>query len=310
MLLYTKFLGKKDEAVLAYLGGSVAYGKDRRVRVDAPRPSLGFHRFEIEGRTARAIAPGTPALEALPRVRGHYVRGWLVGSEIERVRLVPEEEPAVLTIVRTRRWHSGDLVFEALDFETEVEEEARARLEKLEPLDALKGVPSTLRFAFAIAFLVAIGARLEVPLSVREAASLLRKSPTIDEALATRLVRELAARRQHAHDEARIFSAPVIARPVSPRDVPTLDNAPGRAEIALDVANARMLSSRGLGGGNLEVTFELMGERFISVVDAITFHVYDAGVCLAGADELVTLDSLPGVIREAIDEGALVITRR
>jgi hypothetical protein len=46
------------------------------------------------------------------------------------------------------------------------------------------------------------------------------------------------------------------------------------------------------------------------VVDAITLHVYDSGVCLAGADELVTLDSLPGVIREAIEEDALVITRR
>ena len=53
--------------------------------------------------------------------------------------------------------------------------------------------------------------------------------------------------------------------------------------------------------GNLEVAFEFMGERFISVVDAITLHVYDSGVCLAGADELVTLDSLPGVIREAIE---------
>ena len=31
--------------------------------------------------------------------------------------------------------------------------------------------------------------------------------------------------------------------------------------------------------------------------------------CLAGADELVTLDALPAVIREAIEEGALVITR-
>ncbi|MDF2695019.1 MAG: hypothetical protein K0S65_3402, partial [Labilithrix sp.] len=94
------------------------------------------------------------------------------------------------------------------------------------------------------------------------------------------------------------------------RDHPTLDNAHLRAEIALDAAHARMLSSRNLGNGNLEVAFEFMGERFISVVDAITLHVYDSGVCLAGADELVTLDSLPGVIREAIETDLLVITRR
>ena len=46
------------------------------------------------------------------------------------------------------------------------------------------------------------------------------------------------------------------------------------------------------------------------VVDAITLQVYDAGVCLAGEDRLVTLDSLPSVIREAIDTSRLVITRR
>jgi hypothetical protein len=52
-----------------------------------------------------------------------------------------------------------------------------------------------------------------------------------------------------------------------------------------------------------------MDERFISVVDALSLHVYDSGVCLAGEDELVTLESLPSVIREAIETGALVITR-
>src|SRR6185369_12658229 len=88
---------------------------------------------------------------------------------------------------------------------------------------------------------------------------------------------------------------------------PTLDNAHLRADVALDAANAKMLGSRNLGDGSLEVAFEFMGERFVSVVDAITLHVYDSGVCLAGADELLTLDSLPGVIREAIDDGVLVI---
>ena len=96
---YTKFLGKKDEAVLAYLGGPHAYGKDRRVRVGEPRPSLGFHRFEIAGRSARALAEAMPALDGLPRARGHHVRGWLVSSDLERIQLLPEEEPSPLSIV-------------------------------------------------------------------------------------------------------------------------------------------------------------------------------------------------------------------
>ncbi len=102
----------------------------------------------------------------------------------------------------------------------------------------------------------------------------------------------------------------VVAYRTPARQQPaTAETAALRAEEALIAADARMLSCRNLGNGNIEVTFMFMQERFISVVDAITLHVYDSGVCLAGADELVTLDALPAVIREAIEEGALVITR-
>ena len=91
---------------------------------------------------------------------------------------------------------------------------------------------------------------------------------------------------------------------------PTEDNAEERAEEALAAAGADMRSARLLGGGRLEVTFRFMDERFITVVEAITLQVVDAGVCLAGSDRMVTLDSLPSVIREAIDTDVLVITRR
>ncbi|MDF2694351.1 MAG: hypothetical protein K0S65_2734, partial [Labilithrix sp.] len=179
---YTKFLGKKEEAVLAYLGGPFAHGKDRRLRVDEPRPSLGFHRFEIKGRTARALGPEeSPDLSTLPRVRGHHVRGWVTRTELrdlrervqglERLQLTPAEEPAPLSIVRARRWYSGDLVFETLDFDGEVEEAARLRLEKLDPLGEMKGVPASLRIAYGVALLLAVAERMTVPLSVREAAA-------------------------------------------------------------------------------------------------------------------------------------------
>ena len=54
----------------------------------------------------------------------------------------------------------------------------------------------------------------------------------------------------------------------------------------------------------------LSGDSVERVVDALSLRVIDSGVCLAGEDDLVTLDSLPGVIREAIDTDRLVITRR
>nr|WP_225937785.1 hypothetical protein [Myxococcus sp. RHSTA-1-4] len=82
-----------------------------------------------------------------------------------------------------------------------------------------------------------------------------------------------------------------------------------RAERALHSAGARLRDARRLGDNRLEVTYSFMDERFISIVDADSLQVVDAGVCLAGADSEVTLESLPSVIREAIDTGVLVITR-
>jgi hypothetical protein len=133
--------------------------------------------------------------------------------------------------------------------------------------------------------------------------------------LFARIERERLAEQERAWARALVAGRP-LARVRGPRGasrnvVPTLDNATERAEAALDGAEARMLATRRLGGGNhLEVAFQFMGERFLSVVDAISLQVIDSGICLDGEDELVTLDSLPGVIREAIDIGRLVITRR
>ncbi|WP_233585982.1 hypothetical protein [Corallococcus sp. CA054B] len=82
-----------------------------------------------------------------------------------------------------------------------------------------------------------------------------------------------------------------------------------RVERALDKAGARLLDHRRLGDGLLEVVYTFMGERFVTVVEAATLRVRDAGVCLAGADNRVTLESLPSVLKEAIGTDALVITR-
>ena len=330
---YTKFLGKKEHVVLAYLGGAHVFGKDRRLRVDSPlaeRPAHGFHRFEVSGRNARSLEPvDPPDLAGLPKARGHLVDGWLVSSAagitLDRLALLPDEEPPPLATARARRWHSGDLLFEALDFDGEAEEEARLRLEQRAPLGDLKNVASTLRTAYGIALALAVGRLVGTPISAREAAGHAVRlaeggEPAVRELLA-RIDRERLAAQERAWARSLEEGRP-LARVRGPHGasravVPTLQNANDRAEAALDAANARMLAARRLGGGagspdevNLEVAFQFMGERFISVVNAISLQVIDSGVCLAGEDELVTLESLPGVIREAIETDRLVITRR
>ena len=333
---YTKFLNKKEQLVLAYLGGAYVFGKDRRLRVEGERPAIGFHRFEVSGRNARSLeaveVSDVPDFGALPKARGHLVAGWLVSQSgaaitLDRVALLPEDEPAPFAIARTRRWHSGDLVFESLDFDGEPEEQARLRLEQLAAIADLKGVAATLRTAYGIALALAMGRRLGSPIAVREAAGhaaqLAERGEVAARELFTRLEQERRLAQERAWARALALGRP-LARVRGPRGasrnvVPTLDNATDRAEAALDGADARILATRRLAGdrrnaagGNpqLEVAFQFMGERFLTVVDAISLQVIDSGVCLAGEDDLVTLDSLPGVIREAIETGRLVITRR
>ncbi|MCU0701413.1 MAG: hypothetical protein MUC96_33300 [Myxococcaceae bacterium] len=84
-----------------------------------------------------------------------------------------------------------------------------------------------------------------------------------------------------------------------------------RAAEALQAAGARLETLRRLANDQLEVVFRYEGERFISIVDAATLQVIDSGICLGHPprDDLVTLESLPGVIQEAMDTGRLVILR-
>lgn len=303
---YKKFLNKTEHVVLAYLGGPYAYGKDRRYRIAEPRPPSGFHRFEVRARDAHAIeAVDSPDLSGLPKLRGHHVDGWLIDPNLHRVALLPAEELPPFAIVRARRWHSGDHVFESQDFDGEVEETARLRLEKLEPLGGVKGVPSSLRVAFGLALGAAVARREGIVVSLREIAASAAHVADGGGETAREVVTNIERRRVLEADRIRER----VATQQRAQRQASIANAAERAEQALDAAHARMLSSRNLGDGNLEVTWEFMDERFISVVDALSLHVYDSGVCLAGEDELVTLESLPSVIREAIETGVLVITR-
>ena len=129
---YRDFLAAPEPLVLPYFGGTRVDAADRRLRVDetAGGVALGWWRVRVEGRRAVPVEPTSPAsLDALPRVRGHWVDRWIVidGRQLAHIALPPDDEPAPLARVAARRWHSGDLVFETLEFEAELE--ARRALE-------------------------------------------------------------------------------------------------------------------------------------------------------------------------------------
>ncbi|MBO0869127.1 MAG: hypothetical protein J2P15_11220, partial [Micromonosporaceae bacterium] len=80
-----------------------------------------------------------------------------------------------------------------------------------------------------------------------------------------------------------------------------------RAAAALYAAGALLRNLRWLAGELLEVRYEYRGEAFVTIV-ASDLQVVDAGICLSGRDRVLTMESLPGVIDEAIRTHRLNVT--
>lgn len=313
---YRKFLGKKETLVLPHFGGAFVETQGRRLRLKETLEP-GWWQFEINGRHATPIARAdteSSALENLPIVRGHALGDRLVknGAVAEPIYFLPADQPAMFAPLRARTWPRGQLIFETVEFEGEAEESARRAFEDRRSIQGERGFPATLRAAFGYAVALDAARRLQVPLAPAEVQGRIAEladredGRAVAETIARGIAREREAHRQIVEDRERVAAQQATTQRLASR----AREAEDRAESALRSAGAELLNTRNLDGGRLEVKYRVFGERFISVVDRSTLRVIDAGVCLAGADQLVTLESLPGVIRQAIDEGRLVITRR
>jgi hypothetical protein len=245
-------------------------------------------------RSRRADRPVDAAGRARPL-------GWVFasGRELGRIALPPVEEPSPLGKVTARRWPSGELLLDSIDFEDDAEVGARLALDTGAPLGGLKGVTPSLRAAFGFALTAAVGRELQIPVSPREVMARVLDVAERGREAAISLLRELADRRRLGARLAPLRGARVRTRAGDPVQ---------RADAALEAAGARMTRTRRLEEG-LEVHFTFDGQGFICVADPDTLQILDAGICLAGADRELTLDSLPSVIREAIETDALNITR-
>ena len=94
------------------------------------------------------------------------------------------------------------------------------------------------------------------------------------------------------------------------------------AKAALKVSGSDFLDARSSANtGEKVVRFRFRHRRFECVVHAETLRVIDSGICLTAhydddefdpgvkGDAWLTLESLPGVIGQAIDQGKLVVYR-
>jgi len=321
---YQKFLGREEVLVLPFLGGHHVDAENKRLRVVEPPKKFGWYTFAIK--RGEAVLRGTadvPDRSKLQKVRGHLFGTRLVsdGARAEPLHLIPDDEPAAFSLCIARRWHSGQLLFDTLEFDTDAEELVRRAFEDSVGLASISGVPATLRAAFGYALLTRVSARMQIPFAPAEVrpaiATVAQNGVPAAEAELRRLVAEreqsrremdeLNRRRQEEAAREEIAAARE-ARVEAVRQLrETVDQ---RAERALRDAGAELRSLRRVGE-HLEVIFTFMNERFISLVDAATLQVIDSGICLGHppADEELTLESLPSVIREAIETDALVILR-
>ncbi len=316
---YKAFLKQSEPLVLPYFGGARVDSVDRRFAVqrrEEAQVEPGWWRFAIEGRRAVPKDLADPVdLGSLPAVRGHWVDGWVVssGRDLGRIALAPADEPSPLAKVTARRWYSGDLLFDSLEFEDDAELTARLVLEERRPLGALKGVVPSLRAAFGYALGLAAAAQLKIEVSIRELTPIVVEiadgGMTVVEQLFDDLVQRRIQMEQALRErEARAKFADAAR---SAKSVVRKGDGYSICDHALDSADARMVAFRRIANNSqFEVTYTVDGERIISTVAADTLQVLDPGVCLANAHSVLTLDAMPSVIREAVEDGVLVITRR
>lgn len=286
-------LAHRSVRVLPYLGDRFVRTPERRYRVQG-RPRPGWHRFLLEEGSALSLGPAdAEGLDHLPLVRGHLQGAWLFTSKSRaaRVHLLPGERLVDLSPCLARRLPTGELIFDVLDLDTDDEVEARDALDEGRPLPA--GPPS-LRQAYGFALLLRLCRRMGIqacPWGLRE-----------------HLGDVAVFGKQRAVDLLSSTAGP------SPLDLP--DEAPGQpgdltpVAEALSSAGATLVRARRLGEGLIEVHLRFLDRPFVCVVDLASLRVLDAGVCLDGADQQITLACLPAVLREAIVAGRVVVTRR
>jgi hypothetical protein len=307
----------QETVTFPWVGGKTLQTNDGRswfISGAYPR-ELGWHKFEVKGRKALHLE----AVPAEPDALGLLTKGYLVGDRIiadgvradpdpnkiiafsERVHLIEDGLDRFVRISAGRMYEGGPLIFRNLEMPIGPEEEVLgAYLDQKTSVDVIAGVTPALDAAF----------RME---SYQRAEAERRRLE------AERKRREEEERQ--AQEERRQQLVRQLGDGAGRRAMATVDFTQA-ARAALAIGGAELLDSkRAPRRGEMVVTFRLNRRRFACTCDEHTLRIIDAGICLTAhyddndfeggtkGDTWFTLESLPGVIREAEQTGRLVVFR-
>ena len=276
----------------------------------AQPPEHGWYKFETRGgRYCVWLGNGEP--DPSYEEGQTVVRGYLVGDRIISDSARVDPDPTKLIVQTTPVFcvepgldrftravavkdRENRLVYIRAEFPLGPEEEVRrAYQDRLPDVAAVKGVTPALDLAFRW-----ISHQRELQEERRRDLDRIRQEEE-----------------QKRAEEERITQAMKDAGTALGRRVLAARDFDTAAREALRVSGAELLDSRpSYAKGEMVVQYRFMERRLECVVEKKTLRVVDAGICLTDhtgtkGDTFFTLESIPGVVAEAMRLGKLVVYR-
>lgn len=311
-MVWRDLLQTAQERVLPWLGGRKISDRERTWKILGALPDeYGWYKFDVSGnRNTKVIEAADLDPEFENRHPNH--RGYLVGNrliadnarvELDPKRLIEQTRPVFLVepgleqfsrvvVCRTRH---GNLVYMRQEFPQGPEFEVmEAYQDRLDSVDHIAGVTPPLELAFRW---VSYQRQLaEHRAQERERRRLQMEAKRVHEQKVRKAIRDMT-NGQNLRDLAQ-------------------QDFNLAAQMALRITGAEFLDARdSTRRGEKVVKYRFKHQRLECVVDAKTLQVIDAGVCLEDhqtgerGDTYFTLESLPAVIDQAMEENRLVVWR-
>jgi len=315
--MWAELLSQEEILTLPWTGGRELHGDLRAWTIagDLPREH-GWHRFQVDG-SKRAtwvdVGEADPCFdEGRPTVRGYLVGDHIIADNVslcgdilavfrgsEQVWLV---EPGLERFARVlvARHRDGRLYYVRQEFPQGPEfEVVEAWQDDREDLDDISGVPPALDGAYR-------WLRWQKYQAEEHRRELARQAA----AAAAEAAAEAERMERRTEYRARLDAAAVNRMCGAQWDFETV------ARDALAVSGAELMDHRpSVNKDEMIVQFRFRDRRFECACHQRTLRITDSGICLIDhateerGDTRFTLESLPGVINEAIDDDKLVVFR-